>query len=141
MTDGPILELGTGLFSTPFLHWACHDSKRELVSYDHNEHYVNLFKRFNADFHKVLFIEDWDKIKIDRLWDIALVDHDEDRRYKETERLANHVKYLVVHDTEPKTYKANKYSEIFPLFKYRHDYTETKPYTTVLSNFVDLSNL
>ena len=25
-TDGPILEIGTGVFSTPYLHWACFNS-------------------------------------------------------------------------------------------------------------------
>ena len=37
MTDGPILELGTGFFSTPVLHWLCAEKKRKLVSYDSSE--------------------------------------------------------------------------------------------------------
>ena len=33
-SEGPVLELGTGLVSTPVLHWLCFDMGRELVSYD-----------------------------------------------------------------------------------------------------------
>ena len=137
MTTGPILELGVGLFSTPFLHWACHDSKRELVSYDHNEHYINLFKHFKTDFHKLLLAKDWDKIKIERNWEIAFVDHEDARRYKEVKRLVNYAKYVIVHDTQPGSYKTHRYSEVFPLFKYRYDYKGASPNTTILSNFID----
>ena len=30
MTSGDVLEVGTGIYSTPFLHWACFSQGRNL---------------------------------------------------------------------------------------------------------------
>ena len=141
MTDGPILELGIGIFSTPLLHWLCFESKRELISYDHSEVYFDRFRHFKNKYHHLFFVEDWDKAEIERSWDVVLVDHNDERRRHEVKRLANWGKYIIVHDTDFKDDPHYRFSEIFPLFKYRYDYKETTPQTSVLSNFVDLRNL
>src|SRR3990167_10171681 len=101
MTDGPILELGIGLYSTPYLHYACLPAKRSLTSYESDPGWMRYFRDFNrSDFHKVHLIEDWDKLEINQLWDIAFVDHSPDpRRSVEAKRLANHAKYIILHDT------------------------------------------
>lgn len=140
-TKGPVLELGMGIYSTPILHWLCDEGKRELVSYDQVGAYMKWFKHFENDYHKISLVNDWDDVKIERHWDVALVDHNDDRRRIELERLANWAKYIVVHDTDPETDYYYKYSEVFPRFKYRHDYTNIKNNVGVVSNFVDLSNL
>jgi len=143
MTTGPILELGIGMFSTPVLHWLCYENKRELVSYEQEDWYLKLFRYFNNDYHKIIEVKDWDKIEIERPWDVVLVDHNDDRRVDEIKRLVNHVNYIIVHDTGPGpiTEAHYHYSKIFPLFKYRYDTEGTRNRTTVLSNFVDLNNL
>ena len=141
MTKGPILELGVGIVSTPVLHWMCHEANRELVSYELHEGYFDMFKRFQNNYHKMHLPKNWDEAKIERPWDVALIDHNDDRRATEVKRLANHAKYLIVHDTEDSADHHYGYSKIFPMFKYRHDYPKVPTRTTVLSNFVDLSNL
>jgi len=147
LSEGPVLELGMGLFSTPYLHWACYN-KRKLVSYENKKDFYELFifndKRElcnNYDFHEVKFVEDWDKIDISGHWGVVLVDHNPGpRRREEIKRLANSADYIVVHDTDAKNDWYYKYAEYFPLFKYRYD-TKIYPMTTVLSNFKDLSCL
>jgi len=140
-TTGPILELGIGVYSTPYLHWACFPTKRKLESYESNEGWIRYFRDCRSDFHEVNFIDNWDKLEINKFWDIAFIDHTPDfRRSVETKRLANNAKYLILHDTEPEFDALYKYSEIYHLFKYRFDYTLVKPYTTVVSNFVKLEN-
>lgn len=142
ITDGPILELGVGIYSTSYLHWACFPTKRKLYSFESAEGWIRYFKDCQSDFHEVIFIDDWDKLEINKFWDIAFIDHDpNERRHIEVKRLANNAKYIILHDSEPEHDSKYKYSEIYPLFKYRFDYTLCKPYTTVLSNFVDLKNL
>lgn len=141
MTSGSVLELGIGFFSTPVLHWLCYEKKRELISYDDDIHYIRLFRQFNSDYHKILMVEDWDKIPIEMPWDVALVDHQDKRRKFEVKRLANYAKYVIVHDTNPGGDYWFKFSEVFPLYKYRYDYTSVRNHVSVLSNFVDLSNL
>lgn len=103
MTEGPILELGMGLFSTPYLHWVCYDSQRKLVSYENKKDFFELFdfgdkreKNNKYDYHKIKFVEDndWDKVDLSGHWSIVLVDHNPGpRRKEEVRRLANSTDY------------------------------------------------
>jgi hypothetical protein len=142
LTTGPILELGGGMFSTPFLHWACYPNRR-LVTYDNEEMYFNTIKQYECDYHKVELVTDWDKVDVSGHWDIVLVDHHpNERRVEEVKRLVNTADYLVLHDTEGRWDGKYHYSTIYPLFKYRWDFsTGQRPFTTVLSNLKDLKGL
>lgn len=141
MTDGDVLEMGIGLFSTPYLHWACLD-KRKLVSYENNPQYYRYFKSYNGELHEMKFVQDWDQADIEHPWDIAFVDHSpESRRKEDVKRLANFARYLVLHDTEPAREELYGYSEVFPLFKYRYDFVNPRSNTSILSNFNNLENL
>ena len=142
LTKGPILELGIGLYSTPFLHYACLPTHRKLVSYESDAGWIRYFRDCRSNFHEVNLIDNWDKLQIDGQWDIAFIDHSTDARRKvETERLANHAKYIILHDSDSENDKLYKYSDVYPLFKSRFDYTASKPHTVVLSNFKDVSHL
>lgn len=144
-TTGDVLELGMGLYSTPFLHWACYPN-RTLFSYESDRECYELNKQYkNGLQHQVFYVENWNDAFIDRgsshIWDVALVDHaPSQRRVVEIERLKDSAKYIVVHDTQRNKRFCN-FESIYPLFKYRYDYTKAVPYTTVLSNFVDVSSL
>lgn len=140
-TSGPVLELGMGLFSTPYLHFACYPD-RKLVSYESNKNFYDWLSPFKGNFHEIKFVEDWEKIDISEHWSVVLVDHEPfSRRKEEIKRLAKSADYIVVHDTNPRLDRKSRYSEIYPLFKYRHDFNREKPYTAILSNFKDLSKL
>ena len=142
ITEGPILELGIGLYSTPYLHYACLPSKRELTSYENDEAWFKTFKDCRTNFHEVNLVEDWDSLMFDKFWDIAFIDHGpDDRRKDEALKLRNNANYVILHDSDPENDDLYKFSEIYRYFKYRADYTECKPHTTVLSNFMKLENL
>jgi len=142
ISEGPVLELGTGFYSTPYLHWACFQQNRKLVSYDASLLYFELASGCARDFHEVYFVKDWNKINISQHWGIALVDHEPIlQRLVDIQRLANNSDYIVLHDSEESNDYAYKYSEIYSLFKYRYDYNKRLPHTTVVSNFKDLSEL
>ncbi len=138
MTNGDVLELGTGMFSTPFLHWACY--QRHLVSYESDFEYYYQFSRFfRAPHHEVHLVNDWDTIEIERPWDIALIDHSPpERRVVDALRLANWAKFIVVHDTQVQAEKTYGYNAIYGNFKYRFDHVVDRVGTTVLSNSFDL---
>lgn len=141
MTDGPILELGTGLFSTPYLHWACFSLKRKLVSYDDQEKYIEYVKRFQSDYHDVILVDTFDNADIEKHWNIAFVDHQPClRRVVEIARLAAFADYVVLHDTQISRKEDYQYYKIYPMFKYRYDFKEVRPHTSVLSNFIDLKD-
>lgn len=138
-TTGPIAEVGGGLYSTPFLHWACFDKKRELATFENNPTYYKIAKQYGFHNHKVIFVEDWYEADLERYWDIVLIDHAPgERRAIDAIRVANYARYVVLHDTEERTSKEYGYERIYPHFKYIYQYTGAKPYTTVLSNFDDL---
>ena len=139
-TDGSVLEVGMGLYSTPILHWMCFDKKRELVSYDNEPEFFHLNEQYQNDYHSVSLVKDWD-INIFRKWDVVLVDQRPSRSRIDTIRkVANYANYIIVHDTQ-RNKKFCDFESIYPLFKYRYTYTKTSPNTTVLSNFKDLSFL
>jgi predicted O-methyltransferase YrrM len=138
MTNGSIVELGCGMYSTIFLHWACFPRKRRLVTYENNPKYFDFLNQFKSDFHDVRCIDDWDAIDLSEPWDIAFVDHSpESRRVEEIKRLT-HAGYVVAHDAENANEKKVHYSRIFNLFKQRYKYDCVAPYTAVFSNKNDL---
>lgn len=143
LTSGDVLELGTGIFSTPLLHWLCSPNRRRLFSYENDAKYLDLYDlcSYEDEYHQIILVDDWDKIDLAQPWDVAFIDHKPaERRRVDLLRLANYAKYIIVHDSGWREEKHYHYKDIFPVFKYRYDYTAYRPNTTVLSNLVDLSD-
>jgi len=146
-TDGDILELGIGIFSTPYLHYQSLVSKRHLTSYDNVSNWIKRFSNhpfygfmYQNEYHKFVHVKNWDDAKIERPWDVVLVDHSpSERRRVDIKRLANHAKYIVIHDTD-KDHKLYRFQDIYPLFKYKTVWDKDKNQSVVLSNLVDLKD-
>ena len=64
LTNGPILELGSGVCSTTFLHWMCRPYKRRLVTYENNPDHYGFANKHKADFHEIHCIDDWDTVDL-----------------------------------------------------------------------------
>jgi len=141
MTSGPILELGCGVYSTIYLHWACYPTKRRLVTYEDNPEFYRFAKQFSSDYHKVHCIKNWDEVDPKEQWGIAFVDHGKNiRRWMDISRLT-HADYVVAHDAENSSNHVYRYTKIHNLFKYRYKYNKAHPYTAIFSNKHDLSEL
>lgn len=141
ITTGPVLEMGIGLNSTPYLHWSCYE-KRKLVSYESDPKYFRWFRQYETDWHEMHLVDDYAKADIEKSWDVAFIDHGPNERRKEDiRRLATFAKYIVVHDTAERYEPHYHYSEIYPLFKYRIKYPVSRMHVSILSNFVDVSTL
>lgn len=148
-TQGDVLELGVGLFSTPYLHYQCLLTKRRLVSLDNDVHWLRKFAssdissfHYQSPTHEFHYVADWDQADIDQFWDVVLVDHSPDyRRVAEVKRLADNARYIIIHDSNAKLEATYHYSTIYPLFKYRRVWSKDERQTTVLSNFISLDNL
>lgn len=138
-TSGNVLEMGTGLYSTPLLHWMCVPNNRYLVSMERKPRFFDMVKQYEHEFHQIVLVENWENADIEKPWDVVFVDHEPGGRRKEDiKRLANWVNYLIIHDSDWRGDKIYHYKEIFPLFKYRWNFTFSRPWTSVLSNFVDV---
>ncbi len=143
-TTGDVLELGPGVFSTPVLHWLCQAQNRNLLTIESDKKWLNFcMKYYRTPLHKFLLVGDWNEARepISKEWDVALVDLSPDpMRAEMIKVLADKAKYIIIHDADDVQEKHYHYSTIYPLFKYRYNFTEVEPATTVLSNFVDLKD-
>jgi len=135
-TTGPILELGCGWFSTPYLHWACFPTRRKLVTCENLPAYYDFAKLGEADFHEVQCIQDWDTVDLSRPWGIAFVDNDPEEYRKILIGRLHHADYVIVHDTQR---TRNGFREVARTFRYHYKYRDTMPATSVLSDVHDLS--
>jgi hypothetical protein len=146
-TTGPVLELGVGISSTPVIHMLCVDMERHLLSFDNDRKYSAVFDKFSSrrDRHEIKHVDDWETIDEEirsRHWGLVFVDHKPlERRVIEIKKLMNPLNGIeepdmfVIHDSEDPAYG---YDEIYPLFKYRFDYTKARTKTAVLSNKKEL---
>jgi hypothetical protein len=139
LTKGDVLELGSGYFSTSILRWLCQMHRRTLYSYESSNFWYQKVIKAPVPFHKVIKVSDWNEAKIEKHWEMVLIDHSPDeRRWVDIKRLANLAEYIVIHDSNFSAVKHYGYERIWGLFKYRYDYTKLNPNTAVVSNFHNL---
>ncbi len=142
-SEGDVLELGTGYFSTLLLNWMGQISSRKVVSYETVAKWADRAKRVcRSRNHKVYFEPDLDKANLtDRHWGLVFIDHaPADRRIVDILRLKDHADFIVVHDTEPELDHDYHYSDIYKHFKYVYQDTKHLPNTAVLSNFKEFKS-
>jgi len=140
-SSGPILELGSGLYSTVYLHWACFHDKRPLTTIESKHKYYKEIRRLRCDWHKIECVKTWERAEpyFKQDWSVVLIDQGPGNNREIAAKQLTHADYVVMHDTEcPLEYG---YDAVYPLFKYRFDYTPPEratPSTSVLSNKHDL---
>jgi hypothetical protein len=136
-TNGSVMELGAGLFSTPLLHWLCAEKRRRLVTYEDNEEYYKFSKTFQSRNHHIRLVKDWRKVPIKGHYSVILVDHTTKRRAKDAIKWKDNADYIILHDTEaPRCYG---WDRVYPYFKYVYHWKGSHPQTSVVSNTQDLS--
>jgi len=150
-THGDVLEMGMGYFSTPYLHYQCLLSERHLTSYDNDKGWVKRFSystfsnhKYQGRYHDLIYVKSFDDAKIEKPWDVALIDHSpSERRIVDVRRLSDYAKYIVIHDSNDDRHgrKEYKYQEVYPLFKHRKVWDKEDRHATVLSNFESLEDL
>jgi hypothetical protein len=119
-TQGPILEIGAGKFSTPFLR--IFNSHRIVITVEQNPLYID---NRNGNYVKSVA----DALACCSWFDVILIDGPMPRR-PVVEQVAPHGRFIIMHDTEQERF----YDYPFNLFKYRRDYKELSPWTTVCTN-------
>lgn len=139
LTKGPIMELGSGIYSTPLLHWLCDKTKRELITYENDENFIKYAKGFESENHKVQLVDDYLTIPNTDRFSLILIDHSGHSRGKTALHFKDSADYIVIHDSN--VVGKNMYQVAFPEFKYRKDYDLYIPWTSVLSNSQNLEGL
>lgn len=102
-TEGPVLELGVGHFSTPILHAVCEVLRRTLVSVEKDPQWAAQFQNLASPLH-ALVVGDYDDIlsrRADQLWSVALIDEAVDRPARRSWSflgLIHRASFVIVHD-------------------------------------------
>ncbi len=136
-TSGPVLELGSGWFSTPVLSAFATDRLVRTVETDRDWH--GLVSRICTNQpitphrHQIVFVPDYEEAPIsDQDWAIVLLDHEPPpRRGVDALRLRDRCRLMIGHDSQHPAYG---YAEAFDTFKYRFTETRLFPWTTVVSD-------
>lgn len=141
LTTGPVLEVGCGMYSTCYLHWACYVNKRPLVTYETNSDYFDFLRQFESDFHTIHCITNYDEVDWSPAWSVAFIDHvPNERRHLDIKKVT-HAKYIAAHDADNTDMKNYHYDKLYRTFRYRAKYHKAHPATAIFSNYHDLSDL
>lgn len=144
-TEGPILELGVGWYSTPLLHEIATVQKRKLYTFDNQPYWLPSFKPLQCEHHDIICVGWWPEmydIIAGERFGLIFVDQGQpiEREYSvrhllEVEEGKNAV--YVMHDTEE--LHAYGYERTLPLFRYKvRDECQTA-WTTIASNAIDVT--
>lgn len=146
-TTGPVLEMGAGFWSTPVLHQICFD--RELVTLEPVASWLIKFRsmvegsRINSRSEEPRPVHRLESSlkgeDIERWWGVVLVDGPVETRVPALDDIKADV--YVVHDTEPNhgmLYEGMQ--ERLEQFKYRKDYKDLYPHTTLVSDYLDFNH-
>lgn len=148
ISHGNVLELGMGLSSTPFLHWMCFDQDRPLLSFENDLEFYKMLRPYNhPKFHKVRYIDDWNKLTVHKQrWSVVLIDtNPKSSRREFATKLKETADFVILHDTENSHERLYRYRDpiigCFKDYKFSYTYKKTSPNTTVLSNVFDVSKI
>ena len=128
----PVLEMGCGEGSTPYLKSYLKTDKRKLISYDYSQEW--------ADKYNAIHVTDWDAIEHEN-YSVILIDHSPgERRYLDVIKLANKCDYMIIHDTEPQAtgYMMDK---VWHLFPYRRNLKTEGAWSTIVSTKHEIPNI
>lgn len=141
----PVLEMGMGDGSTPYLHRYCAKEKRVLYSADNKREWASRFGDLETmtGLHRVFYDPEWHVS--DGRYSVVLIDHaPEQQRHLDVQKLADTAQILVLHDTEPQS-PGYLYDRIWPLFRYRcnlvvpHSLENPLASAAAVSNFHDVT--
>lgn len=131
LTQGDVVEFGSGHGSTPYLKQHCLDEERFFSSYENNPEW--------AAKTGATLISDWANVFVEA--DVLFIDHAPGERRKfDIEKYANIAKILVIHDTEPAADHGYQCRQHFSKFKYCVELKTNGAWATMCSNTIDLGS-
>lgn len=135
IAGGPVLELGTGDYSTPILREICRHQKRALTSFENDPVWFGKFNDLPLDsflsIHKVA--PDWSDLHLDLDYSVIFLDlHPPEFRKPVLERIWKRGDIIVAHDSEVLAFD-------WAQCKYHHEFTSPEgPKTMVAGNTLDV---
>lgn len=142
-SEGDVLEVGTGYFSTLLLHWLSSVYKRHVYSYESSNYWYKRAKKYESEYHHIIYCPDWEEADfVNKHWGMAFIDQSpESVRNKTVTALKNNADYIVMHDTSPEYDKKYQFSKIWDQFQHIFHYKKAEPNSSVVSNYFSLEDL
>jgi hypothetical protein len=134
----PILEMGCGHYSTPWLSTLAKAQGRELHVITSDPQWGSLFEKDNLHLHLIQYAE-WKELSWDKEWGMVFVDGEEPEgeRYQHLLRLSKKSKVVVMHDAEVIEQQGISWGLVHSLYRYVYFYERYVPTTVLLSNYAD----
>jgi hypothetical protein len=133
----PVIELGSGQSSTPYIRQYCKDEGLEFFTYESSRKW--------AETMGSEYVEDWDKMNFwDKEFSVCLLDLAPGEYRKVALMKLINTKVICVHDSEAPGWNASDYRirPLFSKFKYMLDdipNVKGAPWTTLVSNEIDVT--
>lgn len=133
VTEGPVLELGVGHFSTPHLHALCGAMNRNLISIEPDQVWRDEFAaRYTGSRHG--FTSEWMVLRDKGRWAVAFIDHSPGgaNRAAAFKALIECSEFVVMHDAQK---EAENFQAVEPMLAGLnwHLCTSIFPHTLVAS--------
>lgn len=135
-SNGAVLEVGMGDYSTPLLHSYCVAAGRLLVSVETNTEWREKFRWCETPNHRIPFINDYSDLRIFMHQHFGVVFLDQshgDRRAGDAMLFRDSAEYIVIHDAQADDVMG-PLKTILPQFQFNRMYDRYFPHTMVLSN-------
>lgn len=130
-TSGPILEFGTGWFSTPLINAFAHNGRFARSIEQASDWAIKFNGLCDGIDHQLITLTDYDNAIVNDLrWSVCLIDHHMTRRVIDLNRIRHYTEIICIHDTEAVSYGL---TEILDTFKHRYE-SNLHPQTTVVSD-------
>lgn len=141
MTTGPIIEVGSGLFSTPLLHWLCFENKRKLLTLEQHQHYMDFAQKFRSENHEVLLVKHLERYDWKGHASVVFIDHSPKKprtRGDDALLFKGKADYIILHDAGPHAKTKYGYQQLYDKFNYVFNWSGAIPNTTVLCDSKEL---
>lgn len=138
-TQGLMVELGVGWYSTPILHEIATAQQRRLITFDNNNDWLSQFRGLSNEWHQLHLLGWWGDMPLEERYGMVFVDQGQpiEREYS-IRRMIDRTDVFVMHDTEEGF--AYGYERTLPMFKYVYTDKSQIAWTSIASNTVDVTD-
>lgn len=134
LTEGKVIEFGSGFGSTPYLKQYCQENDREFYSYESSKDWC---KKLGS-----IYVTDWDKADIYEPCGLLFVDHAPgEHRHVAIRTMKDMADIICIHDTEEGGAGNYMLDKIWNLFRFKLHYNRRGggAGASLVSNHIDVS--
>lgn len=119
---------------------------RPLITVESDADWLSRYTRLTTPWHKIRLTKSWDDVaEIEdpqAFFDVAFIDHAPPlRRPVDVARLRTKVRFFVLHDTDPQVWLEYGWAAVIPTFRFKREWRDLTPHTTIVSDVEEIPEL